>query len=113
MIEAFSAPDITSGPMSIEAGIQPGSKFFFKSFYCRPGRISRAQDWPHRRKGLLLAPGFKCVDLRALAFALKLIDSVGQVAQARERFSAFAISRSVGIFTQGDIAPIMGSVFNR
>lgn len=72
-----------------------------------------AKQRPGRGEGLLLAPGSKGIDARALARPFQFVETVGQVTQARQYRRRAAMSDAAGIFPETDVTPVMGAVFNR
>jgi hypothetical protein len=73
---------------------------------------STVEDWPDGREGLLLAPGPERVCGCGFALLLKLVNAVGQVAEAGQYGGAVAIGRTASVLTERDIASVMGAVFD-
>ncbi len=74
---------------------------------------SAVQEFPGCREGLLLAPGFECLDLSLIVRDLQLVDPIGQIAQRGERLGPLPMADAARVFSQRHIAPIVGSVLDR
>lgn len=75
--------------------------------------VSATQRLQSLREGLLPAPGRQAVGARAPGVFGKFVDAVGQITQSGQHLGRTTMSDAAVILSEGDIAPVMGSVLAR